>query len=155
MAYLRRKNSKNKKPYALPLEGELWEITQRRLSDRDQLTDKGVITHELVFHRKNGGPLYNRNGADFDKAWDRACKNAGIGKKLFHDLSRTACRNLRKSGVPESVAMDIVGRSTPEIFRRYDIKNDDDKKQAQRKLQAYVENLPRENKPEHGQNTDN
>src|SRR5207249_651942 len=56
-----------------------------------------------VFHR-DGKPI-----ADFADAWETACKGAGVPGILFHDLRRSAVRNLINAGVPQSVAMQLTG----------------------------------------------
>ncbi len=61
--------------------------------------------------------------------WARACCAAGLGKMtgktyqglLVHDLCRSASRRMRDAGIPATVRMRIMGRSTDSIDRRYDI----------------------------------
>ena len=72
------------------------------------------------------------------KAWAEACKKAGLPGVLFHDLRRSAVRNMEQAGVPRSVAMKISGHKTENVYRRYAIVSDADLAAAAQKLAAAV-----------------
>jgi hypothetical protein len=55
---------------------------------------------------------------------------------LFHDLRRSAVRNLVDAGVDQRVAIAITGHRTISVFQRCLIVNDDDVRAALEKTQA-------------------
>jgi integrase len=116
--------AKAKRPRTLPVYGDMLEW----LTWQTKHHDKGC---DLVFHW-NGKPL----GSHL-KGWDRACSAAGLAGLHFHDLRRSAIRNMERAGIPRHIAMQISGHRTENVYRRYDIVVEADLKAAGEKLAAY------------------
>jgi integrase len=86
--------------------------------------------------------VFHRNGCHigrFDKAWKTACKAAGVPDLRFHDLRRSAVRNLIRAGVPRKTAMQITGHKTESVFERYNIVDSGDLRDAAKKVESYIE----------------
>jgi integrase len=73
--------------------------------------------------------------SDFRGAWTAAVTAAGMPRLLFHDLRRSAVRNMERAGIPRSVAMSISGHTTESVYRRYDIVSEKDIHDAAAKMQ--------------------
>jgi len=121
------KNREGRLAY-LPL-GLLEVLKAQAEATRTLERERGLIV-PFVFH-KSGAPI-----GSFRKAWRKACKLAGVPGRLFHDLRRTAVRNMVRAGIPERVAMQISGHKTRSVFERYNIVSEGDLKEAARKLGA-------------------
>ena len=67
-----------------------------------------------------------------------ACQVAGVPGLLFHDLRRTAVRNLRRAGVAESVIMKITGHRTRGVFERYNITDQTDTLEAGKMAEEFL-----------------
>ena len=119
--------TKNDEGRTVYLDEELREVFARQWQCRKNLL-------RYVFLNRDGSDKVKR----FNKAWNNACQDAGIGKKLFHDLRRTAIRNMIRSGIPEKVAMMVSGHKTRAVFDRYNIVNDTDLKLAAQRQEAYL-----------------
>lgn len=138
---LRPEHAKTGQGRTLALEGELWNLIERRWTARRIPMPTGETKLlDLVFHRR-GRPFRS-----FRSAWASACKKAGVPGRLFHDLRRSAIRNMVRGGVPERVAMAISGHKTRAIFDRYNITSEKDVREAVLRTQAYLRASPREAK---------
>jgi integrase len=126
--YLPARHNKTGKPFRLWIFPELRAVVDRRWAKRHPETS-------FVFH------VAGRPMGEWDGTWKRACRTAGVPGLLFHDLRRTATRNLIRAGVEPKIAMKITGHETEAMLRRYDISAEDDVRDAAVAYSAYLRRL--------------
>jgi hypothetical protein len=95
----------------------------------------------VVFHR-DGVPI-----KDFRFNWRKACAAARVAELKFHDLRRTAVRNMRRDGVPQVVRMRISCHRTDSMERRYNIVDVEDIQAAKELMQKRRAEVARMAKP--------
>lgn len=110
-----------------------------------------VLVNMLSEREPKAGPVFD--GMNLRTEWARACAAVGLGIMAeqeseagwkwskytglkVHDLRRSAIRNLRLVGIPETVAMKISGHQTRAVFDRYNIVSTDDVSEAMRRLET-------------------
>jgi integrase len=119
--------TKNKHPRTLPIYGDM----RRWLESQRETCPAGS---PWVFHGAQSRPVDNHlNG------WPDACKRAGVPGLLFHDLRRSAVRNMKRAGIQDVEAMRISGHRTRSIFDRYNIVDEADLRLAAEKLEQYAQ----------------
>lgn len=121
--------AKNKRHRTIPVYGDMLPALHRQKAERDEK----YPALEYVFHDGTGQRLKT-----FDIAWASACKRAKMNGQLFHDLRRSAVRNMVRAGIPENLAMAISGHKTRYVFDRYNIVTEKDLANAGAMLTQYL-----------------
>jgi integrase len=83
----------------------------------DARRDLSGTLSEWVFHRA-GKPIPK---ARFWQVWSAARNQAGLPGRLFHDLRRTAARDMIAAGCDYQTAMAVTGHRSMSMFLRYQI----------------------------------
>ena len=111
--------TKNGEGRTFPMTPEIETILRERATARNRLAREGGTIYARVFWHNHFGTIAPIR--DFRSSWKKACAQAGIPGRIFHDLRRSAIRNMVRKGVPERVAMMLSGHRTRSVFDRYNI----------------------------------
>jgi integrase len=117
-----KRANRKPEPVAVPVYGDMAKFLAIQPKESDFLFARG------------SRPIKN-----FRESWIQACQRAGVPNLLFHDLRRTAVRNLRRAGVAETVIMKITGHRTRSMFERYNITDQSDTQEAGRMAEEFLE----------------
>ena len=119
-------DSKSGEPRCVPMTAKVRELL--RAACKGKFRSQHVVT-------RDGVPV-----VDFREAWARALEAADVDPSLLlHDLRRTACRNMRDRGTPQSIRMAIMGPKTTSMEQRYNIVDLEDMRREMAKADAMPE----------------
>lgn len=96
-----------------------------------------VIWALLMRQPKEGPYVFNLHGAqigDFNRTWKRAVARAEMPERHFHDLRRSAVRNMLRAGAPEWAARKVTGHKTRYMLDRYNITSEEEAYDALKKV---------------------
>jgi integrase len=117
--------TKNKYPREVPIiHGLMYESLSAALAMRNAAWPEEPAVFMYDGHRMS----------TVGDAWDKACVRAGHAGLLFHDLRRSANKNMRDRGISQGVRMQIMGHRTASMDLRYGIVDHDDITDARQKL---------------------
>jgi len=123
--------TKGKTPRMVPVYGDMEAALSASRRECDRYPD---CRH--VFHR--GGQRI----ADYRKAWRRGLRKANLPGLRFHDLRRSAVRNMDRAGVPRATIRRIIGHETESMFQRYRIVDQREIAEAGQRIEAYLRSQP-------------
>ncbi|UCC39349.1 MAG: tyrosine-type recombinase/integrase [Candidatus Aminicenantes bacterium] len=67
-------------------------------------------------------PVFNLKRDRVERAWQKACRKAGVKDAWIHDFRRTRATIWHKEeGLPQDLIMHMTGHRTDSMFRRYQI----------------------------------
>jgi integrase len=128
LIYVNGRVTKNGEPKTAPIYGDMAVWLEKILYSGQMESPKCV----WLFSR-GGKPIRSFKGD-----WERTCEVAGVPDLLFHDLRRTAVRNMIRAGVPEKIAMQISGHKAASMLWRYKITDARDIKEAGKRTERYL-----------------
>lgn len=136
--------AKNEEGRSFPMTDELRALLKRL----EAAKPKGTILPQVFVYERWHARQAKRRRKDREltylpignvaKAWNAACKAAGIPAMWRHDFRRAAVRTFDRSGIPRKVAMVLSGHKTEAIYERYNIASRSDLETARERLNMWA-----------------
>jgi integrase len=130
--WLERGQTKAKVARVLPIYGEMREVLAGAFKERNEKHPQC----RWIFSRDG------KKIVDFRKSWASACLLAEVKGLHFHDLRRSAVRNMDRAGIPRATIRRIIGHETDAMFDRYRIVDQKDISEAGEKAEKYLKSQP-------------
>lgn len=108
-------------------------LRRHRKAQGERFLAVGLPRPELVVDRGDGGPWFP---ASFSTAWRRFAKGHGFKGVTFHGLRHGAASLLLSAGVPDAVALSVMGHADTRILRHYQGVAEELKKDAAERIDA-------------------
>ncbi len=128
--------TKNKKGRSFPLIPRLRAVLEAQHERKQEVEKRTGRIVDALFFFDSGKPIKT-----IRKCWETACERAGFPGLLFHDLRRSAARNLVRAGISTKLAKDYLGHQTYSIFDRYAIEDSELLEEQAAKLQRLYDQM--------------
>ena len=117
VAWVNPEDSKSNRAIGVALNDTACRVLRHQIGNHN----KWVFVHTRAGNRPDGTvtPAVRKMRVDDQRAWNSACRRAGIEDFRFHDLRHTWASWLIQSGVPLSVLQEMGGWESIEMVRRY------------------------------------
>jgi integrase len=111
-------------------------LQRRRKTQVERFLAVGLPRPDLVVDRGDAGPWFPTS---FSTAWRRFAKSHGFKSVTFHGLRHGAASLLLAAGVPDAVALSLMGHADTRILRHYQGVAEELKRDAANRMDALLE----------------
>lgn len=117
VAWVNPEDSKSNRAIGVALNDTACRVLREQIGNHH----KWAFVHTKAGNRPDGSVTdqVRKMRVDDQRAWNSACRRAGIEDFRFHDLRHTWASWLIQSGVPLSVLQEMGGRESIEMVSRY------------------------------------